>query len=56
MLNSFQFCFNFTFNLNLRRYSKVVAPHEAELCGTVMVFFLLTGLTLGALAGWLWLL
>jgi hypothetical protein len=40
----------FAFKFHLRRYN------EAELCGTVMVFFLLAGLTLGALAGWLWLL
>jgi equilibrative nucleoside transporter 1/2/3 len=35
---------------------KAVAAHEAETCGTVMVFFLLLGLTVGALCGWLWLL
>jgi equilibrative nucleoside transporter 1/2/3 len=35
---------------------KMVAAHEAETCGTVMVFFLLIGLAVGALCGWLWLL
>lgn len=35
---------------------KAVAAREAETCGTVMVFFLLVGLTTGAICGWLWLL
>ena len=35
---------------------KAVAPHQSETCGTVMVFFLLLGLAVGALCGWLWLL
>ena len=32
------------------------AEEDAEACGTVMVFFLLVGLALGAMCGWLWLL
>ena len=29
-------------------------PREAEVAGTMMVFFLLFGLSIGACAGWLW--
>ena len=35
---------------------KVVEKRLAESCGTVMVFFLLSGLATGAVCGWLWLL
>ena len=34
---------------------KVVGAKECEACGTIMVFFLLLGLTTGAFCGWLWL-
>ena len=29
-------------------------PKESEVAGTMMVFFLLSGLSLGAMSGWLW--
>ena len=29
-------------------------PQESEVAGTMMVFFLLFGLSTGAMAGWLW--
>jgi len=34
---------------------KAVSAAECEACGTIMVFFLLSGLTIGAFCGWLWL-
>lgn len=34
---------------------KAVSAAECEACGTIMVFFLLCGLTAGAFCGWLWL-
>ena len=34
---------------------KAVSAAECEACGTIMVFFLLSGLTMGAFCGWLWL-
>lgn len=43
-------------SLAMMRAPHGLDPTSAEGAGTMMVFFLLTGLTLGAFSGWLWLL
>lgn len=42
-------------SLALMKGPVCLSPANAERAGTLLVFFLLAGLTLGAFSGWLWL-